>query len=139
MQQVTIYADGACSGNPGPAGWAAIVTWKRATTQKVGGEPHSTNNRAEINACIAGLEVLHSRCRVTLYTDSQYVIGVMSKGWKRHTNHDLLIVLDKLCKIHQVEFVHVRGHSGDPLNEEADRLARAEVERQRSLLASVGN
>jgi len=92
----------------------------------------------EILACIVGLEVLHSRCYVTIYTDSQYVIGVMTKGWKRKANHALLAELDELCELHQVEFVHVKGHAGDPGNEEADRLAKAEAERQKSALWANG-
>ena len=135
LPQVTIWTDGSCLGNPGPGGAAAVLHWERGKSTIVVGEAHTTNNRMEILACIVGLEVLHSRCRVTIYTDSQYVIGVMSKGWKRKANHDLLAELDELIALHDVEFVHVKGHSGDPGNEEADSLAKAEVQRQKRALA----
>lgn len=136
MREIKMYTDGSCSGNPGPAGWAAILEWERGKITRVAGEADSTNNRAEINAVIIGLEQLFTPCHVIVYTDSQYVIGVMSKGWKRKANHDLLLLLDRLCAFHEVEFVHVKGHDGNPGNEEADALAKAEVQRQISSLSA---
>ena len=136
MIQVTMHTDGACSGNPGPGGWAAVLQWNGHEKEVAGGATESTNNQAELSAVIIGLEALKRPCKVAVYTDSQYVIGVMSKGWKRKANHLLLVALDALCKEHEVKFAHVRGHAGNELNERADRLAKAEVERQRSRLSA---
>jgi ribonuclease HI len=135
MTQVTIHTDGACSGNPGPAGWAAILVSDKHQKEVVGGAAESTNNRAELMAVIVGLEALKFACKVTIYTDSQYVVGIFSLGWKRKANHDLLAKADALMAKHTVSFTKVEGHSGDAFNERCDRLAKAEVERQRSRAA----
>jgi len=133
MTNVTMYTDGACSGNPGPAGWAAILQCGQHEKEVVGGAEESTNNRAEIMAVIAGLEALKFPCSVTIYTDSQYVIGVASKGWKRKANCGLLAQMDRLLAGRSVTFVKVKAHNGNPMNERCDQLAKAEVERQRSI------
>jgi ribonuclease HI len=131
-KHMSIHSDGACSGNPGPGGWAAILIWGTHQKEISGHVVHTTNNRMELTAVIKGLEALKEPCRVTVYTDSQYVIGVMN-GWKRKANHDLLAQLDALCAKHDVEFKHVRGHNGDPLNERADKLACRERDKARSM------
>jgi len=133
MIQVKMFTDGSCSGNPGPAGWAAILVSGNHEKEVVGGTAESTNNGAEIMAVIVGLRALKVRCEVTIHTDSQYVIGVLSKGWKRKANHDLLAQADALMAKHTVSFEKVKGHSGNVMNERCDGLARAEVERRRSL------
>ena len=131
MKAVQIYTDGSCSGNPGPGGWAAILVSGKHQKEVVGGTAESTNNRAEIMAVIVSLEALKFACDVTVFTDSQYVIGVLALGWKRKANHDLLVQADALLAKHEVRFVKVKGHSGDTMNERCDQLAKAEAERQR--------
>lgn len=132
MTRVRIYTDGACSGNPGPAGWAAILSCGEHEQEVVGGAVESTNNRAEVMAVIVGLQALKRSCQVMVITDSQYVIGVLDLGWKRKVNHDVLSQADALLAEHDVTFVKVKGHAGDEMNERCDQAARAEVERQRS-------
>ena len=143
MNAVTIYSDGACKGNPGPGGWGAWL--KSANTHKelYGGELGTTNNRMELTAVIEGLTALKRPCKVTLYVDSQYVlkgmtewiVGWKAKGWKTAAkqpvkNVDLWQRLDALVSGagHQIEWVWVRGHNGDPGNEHADMLANRGVE-----------
>ena len=133
MTKVMLYSDGACSGNPGPAGWAAILVFGKHEKEVVGGAIESTNNRAEVMAVIVGLEALKFACEVEVVTDSQYVIGTLSLGWKRKANHDLLAKADASMAKHAVSFTKVNGHSGNAMNERCDRLAKAEVERQRSM------
>jgi len=135
-KHVKIYSDGACSGNPGPGGYAAILQWNGHEQEVVGHERQTTNNRMELTAVIEGLKALKEFCSVIVYTDSQYVIGVMT-GWKRKANYDLLATLDVLCAEHWVTFQHVRGHAGHPLNERADKLAVMQREKARSVNASV--
>lgn len=129
---VEIYTDGACSGNPGPGGWGAILRYGGHEKELSGGEPDTTNNRMELLAAIRALETLKRRCTVELYTDSQYVQkGVIEwmKGWKakgwpaRIKNQDLWKELDVLLHKHEVTFHWVRGHNGHPENERADQLA----------------
>jgi ribonuclease HI len=132
-KHIKIYTDGDCSGNPGPGGWAAILEYKGRRREIMGCELQTTNNKMELIAVIHGLEALKEPCSVIVYTDSLYVIGVTSMGWKRKANLDLLAQLDALCAKHDVEFKHVRGHSGDPLNERADKLACRERDKTRSL------
>ncbi len=132
MKNVTLWTDGACSGNPGPGGYAAILRCGNHEKEVVGGATESTNNRMELKAVSAGLAALKTPCVVTVVTDSQYVIGMLSQGWKRKANHDLLAELDKLMRQHQVRWVKVKAHSGSPMNERVDALAKAEVQRQRS-------
>jgi ribonuclease HI len=134
---VTVHTDGACSGNPGPGGWGAILAWNDHERELKGGEAHTTNNRMELMAAIAALEALKRPCRVDLYTDSQYLRGGVTgwmDQWKRNgwrtadrkpvKNVDLWQRLDAALARHQMRWHWVRGHSGHGLNERADRLAR---------------
>lgn len=136
MKHVEIYTDGACSGNPGPGGWGTIMRWNGHEKELSGGETETTNNRMELLAVIRGLEALTRRCRVDLYTDSQYVQkgvtewmqGWKKKGWpERIKNQDLWQQLDQQLARHDVKMHWVRGHDGHPENERADALARAAV------------
>ncbi|MCS6779771.1 MAG: ribonuclease HI [Geminicoccaceae bacterium] len=139
---VEIHTDGACSGNPGPGGWAAILRWRDHEKELVGGEPLTTNNRMELTAAIAALEALKRPMRVRLVTDSDYLRrGITewlpawkARGWrtadkKPVKNLDLWQRLDAAVARHAVEWCWTRGHAGDPLNERADRLARAAMPR----------
>lgn len=141
MKQVTIYSDGACRGNPGPGGWGALLLYGEHRRELCGGEAETTNNRMELLAAIEALNSLKESCRVTIYTDSQYVRqGITSwlanwkrRGWKTASrkpvkNVDLWQQLDQACQRHQLEWRWVKGHSGDPGNEAADRLANQGVD-----------
>ena len=120
---VEIYTDGACSGNPGPGGWGAIVIDDgRKSVLRGGGDP-TTNNRMEMIAVIEGLRSVPPSAEVTVFTDSTYVINTMTKGWKRKANQDLWSALDEQVGAHKVGWQWVRGHSGHVLNEEADAVA----------------
>ncbi len=134
---VEIYTDGACSGNPGPGGWGAVLRYGDIEKEIFGGEPETTNNRMELMAAIAALELLSRPCEVRLTTDSQYVrkgITEWLAGWKRKNwmtaakkpvkNIDLWQRLEAAAANHQVEWCWVKGHSGHPDNEKADELAR---------------
>ena len=137
LPSVTIYTDGACLGNPGPGGYGAVLLRGDKRKELSGGYRLTTNNRMEIMGCIAALEALKKPCKVTLYSDSQYVVNAISKGWAKRwkskgwmrgtgesaINPDLWQRLLDLCGKHQVEFRWVRGHNGDPENEACDRLA----------------
>ena len=138
--QVTIHTDGACSGNPGPGGFGAILQWGDHTKELKGGEAHTTNNRMELMAAITALESLKRTCTVDLHTDSQYLRnGIMTwiKGWKRNgwktadrkpvKNVDLWQRLDAALANHTVRWHWVRGHYGHDLNERADELAREAI------------
>jgi len=138
MKAVSLFTDGACSGNPGPGGWGAILRFGAHERDLSGGEALTTNNRMELMAAISGLETLKEPCAVALYTDSQYVKnGVMSwlAGWKRNgwrtadrkpvKNQDLWERLDAALARHKVAWHWVKGHAGHPENERADELARA--------------
>lgn len=135
--RVIIHTDGACSGNPGPGGWGAILEFDGREKELFGGEPHTTNNRMELTAAIEALSALKRPCTVELHTDSQYLRqGITSwiRGWKRNgwrtadkkpvKNVDLWQALDGLIAQHQVDWRWVRGHAGHDLNERADALAR---------------
>jgi len=138
--EVEVFTDGACRGNPGPGGWAAILRY-RAREKDLGGfEPDTTNNRMEMTAAIAGLEALKRPCRVRLYSDSQYLRDGITKwinGWKRRgwltaskqpvKNVDLWQRLDAAAAPHHITWIWVRGHSGHPENERAYALARARI------------
>lgn len=130
--KVELFTDGACSGNPGPGGWGAILRYNGVEKELSGAEPEATNNRMEMTAAIRGLESLKRPCRVDLYTDSQYLqlgvtqwmAGWKAKGWPaRIKNQDLWKHLDALIQIHEVRFHWVKGHAGHPENERADVLA----------------
>ncbi|HEX8165021.1 MAG TPA: ribonuclease HI [Beijerinckiaceae bacterium] len=137
-ERVTIYTDGACSGNPGPGGWAALLLFKGRERELSGGEALTTNNRMELTAAIKALEALSRPCAVDLYTDSQYVRqgvtewirGWKARGWKTADrkpvkNEDLWRALDEARNRHEVVFHWVRGHADDPLNHRVDALAVA--------------
>jgi ribonuclease HI len=138
MDHVEIFTDGACSGNPGPGGWGAILRAKGKEKELSGSEKQTTNNRMELMAVIAALEALKRPCRVTITTDSQYVMkgmtewlpGWKAKGWKTAAkkpvkNAELWQRLEQAISPHQVDWQWVRGHDGHEENERADRLAVA--------------
>lgn len=137
MTTITLYTDGACSGNPGPGGYAAILVATDADGTIVkerivtGGDRATTNNRMEIMAVIAGLDALTDPTAVEIVSDSQYVINTMTKNWKRNKNHDLWARLDALCARHRVRWRYIRGHAGHAYNERCDRLAVAEIAKVR--------
>ena len=136
-KQVTLYTDGSCLGNPGPGGYAAIVIYGEHRKEISGGFLKTTNNRMELTAAIVGLQTLRQRCDVVLFSDSEYLVNAMSKGWakrwkstgwrrnhkERALNPDLWDRLLDLCDDHKVEFKWVRGHAGHPENERCDELA----------------
>ena len=139
-EPVAIYTDGACSGNPGPGGWGAVLRWRGRTRELSGFESATTNNRMELVAAISALETLKRPMRVRLFTDSNYLRqgitswlpGWKARGWrtadkKPVKNQDLWLRLEQALVRHQVEWRWVRGHAGDPDNERADQLARAAI------------
>ena len=141
---VIIYTDGACSGNPGPGGWGAILTAGEHQRELCGGEGPTTNNRMELLAAIRALEALKRPCRVELHTDSQYlrqgitewISGWKARGWRTASkapvkNEDLWRRLDAARARHEVSWKWVKGHAGHPLNERADELARRGCEENR--------
>ncbi len=134
---VVIYTDGACSGNPGPGGWGAILMYKEHRKELSGGEPETTNNRMELMAAIAALSALNQSSKVELHTDSNYVKNGITQwietwkknGWKTSNkkpvkNEELWRTLDELRNRHKVKWHWVKGHAGHPENERADELAR---------------
>ncbi len=136
-EPVDIFTDGACSGNPGPGGWGAILRYNGVEKELAGGEPETTNNRMEMMAAIAALEALKRPARVRLYTDSTYLKDGITKwihawkarGWKTASkkpvkNQDLWKRLEAALEPHEVEWFWVKGHAGHPENERADELAR---------------
>ena len=143
--RVIIHTDGACSGNPGPGGWGAILAFGEHQKELKGGEIHTTNNRMELMAAISALEALKKPCRVDLHTDSQYLRnGIMTwiKSWKKNgwrtadkksvKNIDLWQRLDAALAHHDVQWHWVKGHAGHALNERADELAREGIAAIRS-------
>lgn len=143
-KSVTIYTDGACSGNPGPGGWGAILMYGPHKKEISGGDPKTTNNRMELLGVISALETLKESCAVDLYSDSKYVIDALQKGWakswrkngwKRKTgpalNPDLWERLLNLCDQHQVTLHWVKGHAQNPYNNRCDELAVAESKKYR--------
>ncbi len=135
--KVTIYTDGACSGNPGPGGWGAVLVSDKHEKELSGGEENTTNNRMELTAVISALSALKRPCDVTVYTDSKYVVDAIEKGWAKkwqsnnwmRSNKDKALnpdlwqqLLDKL-NIHNVSFIWVKGHAGHEFNERCDKLA----------------
>ena len=145
MKQVEIYTDGACSGNPGPGGWGAVLVYNKKEKEMSGGEKSTTNNRMELTAVIEALDALKEPCRVTLTTDSKYVCDAINQGWvyswkkngwkksdkKPALNVDLWEKLLPLLSKHKVTFVWIKGHAGHPENERCDELAVAAAERNR--------
>ena len=140
MKTVTLYTDGACSGNPGPGGWGCILEWGGHEKELSGGEENTTNNRMELTAVIRGLEALKEGCIVELYSDSKYVIDALEKGWawgwkKRGwvksdkqpaLNPDLWDRLLSLSQTHQLHCHWVKGHAQNPKNNRCDELAVAQ-------------
>ena len=138
-KKVFLFTDGACSGNPGPGGWAAILRYGEAEKELSGGEADTTNNRMELMGAIEGLAALREPCRVVLTSDSKYLVdavtkgwvyGWKKKGWKKSDNSPALNVdlwerLLPLLQKHEVEFNWVKGHAGHPENERCDQLAVA--------------
>lgn len=122
---IHIYTDGACRGNPGPGGWGAIIIENGRKRALSGADKNTTNNRMEMMAVIQGLAEVSESTAVTVFSDSQYVVNTMLLGWKRRANLDLWDRLDVEVAVRRVEWRWVRGHAGDPLNEEADHLATA--------------
>ncbi len=143
MKKVILYTDGACSGNPGPGGYAAILIYNGIEKEISGGEPDTTNNKMEMMAVIKGLEILKEPCEVNVYSDSAYVVNSIEKGWvyswkkkgwkkadkKEVKNIDLWERLLKQLDIHTVKFLKVKGHSTDELNNRCDALAVKEREK----------
>ena len=139
MKQVTIYTDGACSGNPGPGGWGAILKYKEVTREMSGGEKETTNNRMELTGVIRALQALKEPCVVELWSDSKYVIDGLEKGWamgwrkrgwiksdkKPALNVDLWEVLLELTERHEMHYHWVKGHADNPYNNRCDQLAVA--------------
>lgn len=137
MKDVTIYTDGACSGNPGPGGWGAILDYKGKRKELCGGEAQTTNNRMELTAVIEALSALKEPCRVTVITDSKYVSDGITLGWaagwkknnwrkkdkKPALNPELWDSLLLLCEKHVVTFNWIKGHAGHPENERCDEMA----------------
>ena len=141
MQEVTIYTDGACSGNPGPGGWAAVLMYQDNKKEISGGKEETTNNVMELTAVIEGLKMLKFPCKVKLYSDSAYVVnafqqkwiyGWMKKGWMNAKkepvkNKELWQELYDLTKTHDVEFIKVKGHADNEWNNRCDELARKAI------------
>ena len=137
MKTVTLYTDGACSGNPGPGGWGAILEYKGTEKELSGGESATTNNRMELTAVIEGLKALKEPCTVELYSDSKYVIDGLQKGWavswrkngwrkadkKPALNPDLWETLLELTEKHTMHYHWVKGHADNPKNNRCDELA----------------
>ncbi len=143
MKTVTIYTDGACSGNPGPGGWGAILLYGGHRKELSGGAAHTTNNRMELTGVITALESLKEPCAVELYSDSKYVIDALEKGWARGwqargwvkadkkpaLNPDLWEQLLALCDRHEVRLHWVKGHAENEYNNRCDQLAVAESQK----------
>lgn len=143
MEKVIIYTDGACSGNPGPGGWGAILMYKDIKKEISGGQSNTTNNQMELTAVIEGLKLLKFECDVTVYSDSAYTINGFEKGWiynwqkngwktadkKSVKNKELWEELYNLTKRHKVTFVKVKGHADNIYNNRCDELAVAESQK----------
>jgi ribonuclease HI len=141
LKKVTLYTDGACSGNPGPGGWACVLIYGEHEKELSGGAAETTNNRMEMTAALEGLKILKRPCKVEFYTDSNYLkdgvtqwlAGWKKRGWKTATkkpvkNQDIWEQLDQVIQAHQIEWHWVKGHAGDEYNERCDELAREALE-----------
>ena len=140
MKQVTIYTDGACSGNPGPGGWGAILEYNGIEKEMSGGETDTTNNRMELTGVISALSALREPCEVSLFTDSKYIVDGINQGWaekwrkqgwmrnkkEKALNPDLWQALLDLLEVHSVTFNWVKGHATNPKNNRCDELAVAQ-------------
>ena len=143
MKQVTVYTDGACSGNPGPGGWGAILSYKGIEKEMSGGEADTTNNRMEMTAVIMALRQLKEPCEVQLYTDSQYVSRALTEGWLEKwkvagftkkgglKNAELWREMDEMLQRHHVTVHWVKGHAENEFNNRCDALAVAERDRHK--------
>ena len=142
MKTVILYTDGACSGNPGPGGWAAILRYGESAKELSGGEAETTNNRMELSGVIAGLKALKEPCAVELFSDSQYIVNALNNGWLRDwkrrgwkrrdgalKNPELWQELDELLEKHTVSAHWVKGHAENEYNNRCDALAVAEREK----------
>lgn len=143
MKQVIIYTDGACSGNPGPGGWGAILMYKDKKLELSGYEAHTTNNRMELLAPIQALSKLKEPCEVRVYSDSAYLVNAfrqhwldnwVKRGWLKANkdpveNQDLWKELLKYCDIHSVQWIKVKGHADNPYNNRCDALATGEIKK----------
>ena len=143
MEKVTIYTDGACSGNPGPGGWGTILMYKDIKKEISGGNKNTTNNVMELTAVIEGLKMLKFPCEVKIYSDSAYVVnaftqkwiyGWLKNGWKTSNkedvkNKELWQELYEFTKIHNIEFIKVKGHSDNEFNNRCDELARNAIDK----------
>lgn len=140
MKSITVYSDGGCEGNPGPGGWAAILTYNHHVREISGGSPATTNNRMELQAAVEALRTLHEPCAVEFFTDSQYLRTGISewlkdwktRGWKTKAkqpvkNADLWKALDVASAPHHIKWKWVKGHAGHDRNERCDVLAKAEI------------
>ena len=140
MKKINIYTDGACSGNPGPGGWAAILKCNGKEKKISGFEKSTTNNRMELLALINALSLLKEKCNISVFSDSKYLVDSVSKGWvynwqknqwmrknQKIPNYDLWESLLSLMKGHNISFNWVRGHAGHPENEECDHMATLEI------------
>lgn len=149
--EVVIYADGACKGNPGPGGWGAWIRYDGHEKELFGGDPLTTNNRMELTAVIRALEALKRSCKIKVYTDSVYVqkgisewiIGWKARNWRTSDkkpvkNDDLWRELDVLVQQHQIQWIWVKGHAGDIGNERADMLANKGVEQLLNSASYIG-
>lgn len=150
-EAVEIWTDGACSGNPGPGGWGAILVYGEVQKEMSGAEPETTNNRMELQAAIAALSALRRPCKVILHTDSQYVKGGITGwifGWKKNgwrtadkkpvKNVDLWQALDEAIRRHEIEWRWVKGHAGNEMNDRADELAREAIKAMREGKKTAG-
>ena len=143
MQKVTIYTDGACSGNPGPGGWAAVLIYEEHKKEISGGSKDTTNNIMELTAILEALKALKKECEVELYSDSAYSVNAFNQGWiynwikkgwktadgKEVKNKEIWQEIYSLTKKHKVNFNKVKGHSDVELNNRCDELARAEIDK----------
>jgi ribonuclease HI len=137
LKEIVIYTDGACSGNPGPGGYGCVLRYNKNRRELSGGFRKTTNNRMEIIAAVKGLESLKYPCRIELYSDSKYLVNAIEKGWAKRwkannwmrtktekaKNPDLWETMLKLCDIHQVKFIWVKGHASNEENNRCDELA----------------
>ena len=147
MKEVILYCDGACSGNPGPGGWGAILFYQGSEKELAGFAPETTNNRMELLACIEGLRALKQPCKVDVYSDSAYLCNAFNQGWlanwqrrgwktsdgKPVENQDLWRLMAIVVKKHEVEFIKVPGHADCEENNRCDALARAEIDKFRKI------